>query len=523
MADVTANVPPLRAWRVLLGPALAGLVLWLSPGDSPAVARMAAITAWMAAWWVVEAVPVAVTSLLPLVLMPLAGLAKVGEVSREYGRETIFLFLGGFLLALGLQRSGAHRRIALSIVAAIGSRPRRLVLGCLVAAAFLSMWLSNTSTTLLLLPIALSLLETARDQGADPRAVARLGVPLMLAVAHGSTIGGLATPVGTPTNLVFRQVFPQLFPRAPEVGFPQWMAIGLPITVAYVFVGWWLLTRVVFRLPDEDLFAGTGGAAGGSPGNGAAHTIDSLRRALGPLRRDELVAGALFALTALAWVTGKGLDLGLFRIPGWQAWPPLGGFVDDNVVAVGMALWLFLLPSHDRPGERLLEWRHAAADVPWGILLLFGGGFALATGFETSGLSAWASSLFGHLQGAPPLVVLLASCLALVALSEFASNTATAQIALPILASAAVSLQMDPRALMIPATFSASCAFMMPVGTPPTSIVYGSGWLSVRDMVRAGFCFNLAGLLLVIGLFWLVAPALGIDLTPGHLPDWATP
>jgi solute carrier family 13 (sodium-dependent dicarboxylate transporter), member 2/3/5 len=496
--------------KLLLGPALAGLVLWLSPGEQPSVARMAGVAAWMAAWWVTEAVPVAVTALLPLVLFPIAGLARVPVVAQDYGRETIFLFLGGFLLALGLQESGAHRRYALAVVAAIGSRPRRLVLGFMLAAGLISMWISNTSTTLLLLPITLSVLATAREQGADPAEVRRLGVPLMLAIAHGSTIGGLATPVGTPTNLAFRQLFVQLFPGAPEVGFATWMGIGVPLAAAFLIAGWWLLVRVVFPLPAGELLGGR-------------DVIARLRAELGPAGRDELLAGGLFVAAAGLWVTGKGLQFGSFLLPGWQAWAPLGGRVDDHVVAIGLAVLLFVLPSARRPGERLLEWE-ATTRVPWGILLLFGGGFALATGFESSGLSAWASSLFSALEGSPPLVVLAVSCAALVLLSEFASNTATAQIALPILAAAAVSLRMDPRALMIPATLSASCAFMLPVGTPPSAIVFGSGYLSMKDMLRAGLLFNLLGLALVIGVFWLLAgPVLGLSLQPGTLPAWAAP
>ncbi|MGQ0554143.1 MAG: SLC13 family permease [Planctomycetota bacterium] len=499
--------PSNRLWALAAGPAAAALVLLLDPGGDPGassdVARMLALVAWMAVWWVTEAVPVAVTALLPLVLMPLAGLAPVATVARDYGRETIFLFLGGFLLAIGLQQSGAHRRIALAIVGAIGSRPRRLVLGFLLAATCLSMGLSNTSTTLLLLPIALSVLETARTQGADPALLRRLAVPLLLGLAHGATIGGLATPIGTPTNLVFRQLYPQLFPDGPAVSFLDWMLFGVPLALAFAVIAWWLLVRVIFPLPDTEIFG----------------AVAELRRQLGPVRRDERVAGGVFAATALLWVTGQGLDFGTFALPGWQSWAPLGGRVDDHVVAIGMAILLFALPSQSRPGERLLEWRHAA-EVPWGVLLLFGGGFALASGIASSGAALWVGGLFQGLQELPFAAVLLITCVALVALSEFASNTASAQIALPILASAATALQVDPRALMIPATLAASCAFMMPVGTPPISIVYATGQIPMRDLVRAGLWLNLLGLALVIAVFYLIAaPLLGISLD--SLPAWA--
>ena len=495
---------PTHWLRLLLGPALAGLVLLLSPGDSPQVARMAAIAVWMAAWWVTEAVAVPVTSLLPLVLLPLAGIAPVSRVAQDYGRDTIFLFLGGFLLALGLQQSGAHRRIALSIVAAIGSRPRRVVLGFMLAACALSMWLSNTSVTLLLLPITLSVLATLREQGADPALVGRFGVPLMLSIAHGSSIGGLATPVGTPTNLVFRQVFPQFFPGAPAVGFAQWMLIGVPLALVFAAAAWWLFVRVLFPLPDAELLGGR-------------DTIAELRAQLGPVRRDELAAGGLFLAAALLWVTGKSLDIGSAHLPGWQEL--FGGRVDDPAVAIALASLLFVLPSAERRGETLLEWKHTQ-QVPWGILLLFGGGFALATGFEASGLSSWGASLFLGLSGSAPILVVAVVCAIVVAVSEFASNTATAQIAMPILKSASLALALDPRLLMIPATFAASCGFMLPVGTPPSAIVYSSGYVPMRAMVRAGICLDLLGIALIILFTWLLAgPAFGIDASV--MPAWA--
>jgi len=487
--------PAFRPLALALGPAAYLACLLLLRGLPDPVARMAGLTAWMACWWASEALPVAVTALLPLVALPLAGLMSFAEAARDYGRDTIFLFLGGFLLALGLQKSGAHRRIALAIAGALGSRPDRLVLGFLLATAALSMWMSNTATTLLMLPIVLSVLQAAREQGAPEADVRRAGVPLLLATAWGSTIGGMATPVGTPTNLVFRELYPQLCPQGAPVGFLQWMLLATPVAAAYLGLGWWLLVRVLFPLPRTDLFACAGG-----PG-----AIARLRAGLGPVRRDELLAGGLYALAALLWVTGKGVEAGPLRVPGWQAWAPLGGRVDDNVVAMALALLLFALPSAARRGDTLLAWSDTR-EVPWGILLLFGGGFALGTGFEASGLGAHVAGAFRHVAGAPLPLVQLAACAACVVFSEFASNTATAQVALPILASAAHSLQVDPRALLLPATLSSSAAFMMPVGTPPNAIVCGSGYVGVRDMLRAGLWFNLLGLLLVPAAWWLLAP-----------------
>lgn len=494
-------------FALTLGPALALTVLALSPGDDPAVGRMAAIAVWMACWWITEAVPVAVTALLPLVLVPFAGIAPVSDVAENYSRSTIYLFLGGFLIALGLQNSGLHARVALAIVHRVGSRPARLVLGFMLATWALSMWISNTSTTLLMLPIVLSVIATAREQGADEGQLGKVSIAILLGVAYAANMGGMATLVGTPPNLAFARLFVQLFPAAPEVTFFEWMLIALPFSVVFLISGWWLLTRVVLRLPGEELLGGRAVIAG-------------LRADLGPLRRDEALCGAVFVATAVLWMTGSGLNVGDTHIPGWRDLLGVRGFVDDAVVAVTMAIVLFLLPSKDRPGKALLEWR-MTSDVPWGILILFGGGFALADGFTTSGLSAWAGTRFEVLAGSSPWLIIALVAAGLSFLTELTSNIATTEMLLPILAAASVTLEIDPRALMIPATLSASCAFMMPVATPPAAIIYASGLVPIRSMVRCGLWFNLLGIALVLAALQLFAvPLLGIDVS--SLPEWAT-
>jgi sodium-dependent dicarboxylate transporter 2/3/5 len=478
----------------------------LAPGDEPAIGRMAGIAAWMAAWWITEVVPVAMTGLLPLILVPLAGIAPVNEVAVSYSRSTIYLFLGGFLIALGLQTSGAHKRMALFIVHKVGAQPRRLVLGFMLATWALSMWISNTSTTMLMLPIALSVLATARDRGADTALVARLGLAVLLGIAYSANMGGMATLVGTPPNLAFSRLFVQLFPAAPEVDFLQWMMLALPFSASFLVLGWLLLTRVVVKLPDGELMGGH-------------ETIGRLRKDLGSMSRDEIATVIIFVMTALLWVSRAGLTLGELRIPGWGDLLGLRGSIDDAVVAIAMAMLLFIVPSRDRAGEHLLEWR-MTVEVPWGILLLFGGGFALAAGFTQSGLSTWAGQHFEALRDMSPWVVVAAVCISLTLLTELTSNIATAEMVLPILATAAVTLGLDPRLLMIPATLSASCAFMMPVATPPAAIVYGSGYVPMREMVRAGIWFNALGVCLLLLLFRLLAgPVLGSELTT--LPDWA--
>jgi sodium-dependent dicarboxylate transporter 2/3/5 len=468
---------------------------------------MAAVAIWMAAWWVTEAVPIPVTALLPLVLMPVGGILPVSEVAPNYGRSTIYLFLGGFLLALGLQASGVHRRLALFIVHMVGGQPRRIVLGFMIASAFLSMWISNTATVMVLLPIGLSVLAAVRDREVAEADLKLLGVTVMLGIAYAADMGGMATLVGTPPNLSYKEQLVRLFPGAPPPSFAEWMMIGLPLAVIFLAVGWLLLTRVSFRMTGTSLL-------------GSRDAVAALRKELGPIRRDEVVTAAIFGVTALLWMTRKDVQIGSLVLPGWSSLPWLErGYVDDAVVAVTMAILLFLLPSHGRPGERLLEWP-MAKQVPWGMLLLFGGGFALAAGFRSSGLSQWMGDQFTGLKGFPPGIVMVIVCVVLTFLTELTSNTATTEMVLPVLAAAGVALDTDPRFLMIPATLSASCAFMMPVASPTQAIVFGSGWVPIRDMVRAGIWFNLVGILLVATLFWLLSGTImGID--PHVVPAWA--
>jgi len=494
-------------WKLALGPGLAIVVLILEPGGDPKVARMAAIAVWMAVWWVTEAVPIPVTALLPLVLMPVAGVMPVSDVAPRYGRSTVYLFLGGFLLALGLQASGVHKRMALFIVSKVGGQPRRIVLGFMLASAFLSMWISNTATVMVLLPIGLAVLAAVRDRGIEAREMKLLGVAVMLGIAYAADIGGMATLVGTPPNLSYKEQLITLFPNAPAPSFAEWTLLVLPISVIFLFVGWITLTRLSFRL-------------GGTSLLGSKGAINDLRKELGPMRRDEVITALVFAATAVLWMTRKKIEMGAVTIPGWSDLPFLEPkHVDDAVVAVTMAILLFVLPSKDRPGKHLLEWEDAK-QVPWGMLLLFGGGFALAAGFTSSGLSAWLGTQFEGLQGQSPVIVMIVVCVVLTFLTELTSNTATTEMVLPILAAAGTTLGTDPRYLMIPATLSASCAFMMPVASPTQAIVFGSGYVPIRDMIRAGIWFNIIGVALVALFFALLSgPIMGID--PSVLPAWA--
>ncbi len=479
---------------------------------NPLDERMAAVAVLMAVWWITEAIPLAATALLPLALFPLTGLMKGSETAPVYVNSVIFLFLGGFLIALAMERWNLHRRIALAVVRAIGSDPSRLVLGFMVATALLSMWISNTATAIMMLAIGLAVIRQAEDSfGAA--ATRRLSVALLLGIAYGASIGGFATIVGTPPNLALVRLFEISFPGAAEagytIGFGRWMLMGVPMSLSLLLAAWWLLTRVCFPSPPDLCL---------SP-----EIIEEERRRLGPMAFEEKAVFAVFVATALLWTFRESLQIGAFSLPGWATLLPFGGLIDDGTVAVAMALLLFLIPSRRAAGEgtehaTLLDSR-VFAKVPWGIILLFGGGFALAKGFQASGLSDWVGARFAGLESTPLPLLVAVICMVLTFLTEFTSNAATTEMILPLLASISKATGIHPLLLMIPATLSASCAFMMPVATPPNAIVFGSGRIRIADMVKAGLLLNLAGVVIVTGLFLLLGPTVfGID--PEALPEW---
>ncbi len=461
--------------------------------------RMAGLAFVMALFWVFELVPLPVTALFPIVAMPLLGIAPLGDVTANFAKPTVFLFLGGFLLALGLQRCGLHRRVALRVLRTVGSRPTRLILGFMIASAVLSMWISNTATAMVMLPIALSVIAEIESTAGRTRDVVSLATALMLGIAYAADIGGMATPVGTPPNLVFMSVLQEVAPEVEPVTFAQWLVFGVPLAVIFLAIGSWMLGRMLFRFDGEDLFADSS-------------VLDDLAKSLGRVRRDEWLTGGVFAITALLWVTGADLRWGeSFTLPGWRSRLGLEDFGDGGVAIAG-AIVLFLIPSSERRGDALMNWE-TARDVPWGLLLLFGGGFSLAMGFRSSGLSEEIASALVGLEGTSPTLLVLIVNVVLTALTELTSNTATTSLVLPILADAAPALGVSPLLLMIPATLSASCAFMMPVASPTQAVVFGSGHVTIRDMVRCGFWFNIVGVVLVTLVFFIIGvPLFGIVL-----------
>lgn len=490
-----------------IGIVLAVIVYLLVPGEAyPSAPAMAGVVTLMAVWWIFEAVPIPVTSLLPLLLFPVLGILDMSATGANYGDQTIFLFLGGFILALGLQESGVHKRIALRIVSVVGGQPGRLVLGFMISAAAMSMWISNTATVMVMLPIALSILEQAKEMNAPAKAFGNFALALMLGIAYAADMGGMATFIGTAPNLVFRRVLTDQFPGAGEPGFLDWLIMGLPLAIVFVTTGWLLLTKVIFRLPKTNLMGGD-------------EIIRKNILALGNIRRDEILAASVFGLAALLWLTGSDIKHGDdVWYTGWRTLLDLPD-VKDSTVAIGAALLLFMIPSQSRPGQALMTWP-VARTLPWGILLLFGGGFAISDGFKASGLSELVGHAFAGIDLGSPILLIIVVCFILTFLTEITSNTATTNLILPILAKASVAMGIDPRVLMIPATLSASCAFMMPVASPTQAIVFGSGYVPIRQMIRAGIWFNLLGILLVTLVFVLLSNFVwGIDLNA--VPDWA--
>ncbi len=492
-----------------LGLGLAAFVLLLAfpvdAGNEPA-SRLAAVALLMAILWVTDAIPLFVTALIPLILYPLLGIMAGHDTAPIYFNSTIVLFLGGFMIALTMEKWNLHRRIALNIIHAVGGGPARIVLGFMVAAAFLSMWISNTATAVMMVPIGLAVClqieSRAGRKGARP-----LSVGMMLGIAYGCTVGGLTTLVGTPPNLSFVRIFAILFPDAPAIAFGQWLIMAFPIGLIMLVVAWLLITRVFHRVPPDVTIE--------------HKVVEEERNRLTSISFEERAVLAVFVATALLWVFRVDLQLGFLTLPGWSRLVPDPGLIDDGTVAIALASVLFLIPTRDRStGATRVMGPDVIPRLPWNIVLLFGGGFALAAGFQQTGLAQLVGSQFEVLGSLPVFVMILLVCVALTFLTEFTSNTATTEMILPILASVAVVTGTHPLVLMIPATLSASCAFMMPVATPPNAIVFGSDRISVGEMARVGIFLNLIGVVVIATIVFTVGLAV-FDVDPTVVPDWA--
>lgn len=506
--DLTqARIPVAARIGLWLGPLCGLAMLFLFDPDpaKPEIGRCAAVAVLMAIWWVTEALPLAVTSLLPVALFPMLGLMKGSAVAGEYFSWIIFLYMGGFIMALAMERWNLHRRIALRILLVFGVRPGFILMGFMVSTAFLSMWISNTACTMMMIPILLALLAKF-EETAGAEKVHRFAVGLLLAVAYSATIGGVATLVGTPPNAILPRVLSTAFPDAPEIGFANWFFFALPVSIVFLALLWVYLA--ILHVPR---------------GGGLELDISIVKEEyarLGRMKYEEKVVASAFAVLVVLWMTRSPIDLRTFRIPGWSELPflPAGSFIDDGTVAILVALALFMIPSRQRAG-RIMDWA-GAVGIPWHIILLFGGGFALAAGFEESGLSVWLGGRLEGLGSYHPILIVVGVCLFTTFLTELTSNTATTNMLLPILASLSVALRVHPLLLMIPATLSCSFAFMLPVATPPNAIIFGSDRIRISEMARAGVLLNLLGVVLVTLLIYtLGGPIFGIDMDV--FPDWA--
>jgi len=473
-----------------LGPALALLLIVLPPpeGLDPAAWRTAAVGVLMATWWITEAIPIPATALVPLALFPLLGAAPLHDAAAPYANPVIFLFLGGFLLAQALQRWNLHRRMALRILRTLGSRPASLVAGFMAATAFLSMWVSNTATAVMMLPIGVSVIQLTRsgsDDDSTPFATA-----LMLGIAYAASIGGIGTLVGTPPNALLAGFVSESY--GIQIGFAQWLVVGLPMVAVMLPLAWLVLVRWVFPVHGVTL-------------SGGRELLDTEARSLGPLRRGEALTAVVFTLTALAWILRPQLQR---IVPG----------LSDPGIAILAGVVLFVVPADFRRGVFLLDWR-SAAKLPWDVLVLFGGGLSLADAINRTGLAAWMGEALSGLGTLPVLALVTVVVLLMIFLTELTSNTASTATFLPILASLALGIGENPLLLAVPAVIAASCAFMMPVATPPNAIVFASGYVGIPRMARAGVVLNLLFTVLIPLLAWfLVAWTFGVQ--PGVLPDW---
>lgn len=444
------------------GPALAlALGFGLANSGQPSeVCWTAGITLLCAIWWVAEAIPIPATAMLPLAVFPLVGVLTPDQVGQAYGNPLILLYVGGFMLSMAMEKSGAHRRLALGMVKFFGGGGRGLVFGFMAAAAMLSMWISNTATSLMLLPIALATLENTNDE--------RLKIALLLGVAFACNVGGIGTPVGTPPNLIFMQVYQDTTGTA--LGFIDWMRWGIPVVILFVpVIGIWLTRHL-----------------------SAGETLTL--PAVGAWRTEERRTLIVFGCTAAAWITRND------PFGGWSTWLDLPQ-ANDASVALLAAVIMFLVPNGK--GERLLDWE-SAVRIPWGILILFGGGICIASAFVSSGISQIIGEALAALSGVHILILLGAICLSVTFLTEITSNTATTALLMPVLAAAGVGAAIDPRLLMVPAAMSASCAFMLPVATGPNAVIFSSGLVPIKAMVREGFVLNLIGAVVITAVCYFV-------------------
>lgn len=474
----------LRRYAALaLGPLLfvCTLLFFRPEGLSPQGVAVLAVTFWIALWWMTEAIPISVTALLPIVLFPLTSSLDLKTTAASYGHKYIFLYLGGFILAIAIERWNLHKRIAIVIISLVGASINRIFLGFMLATAFMSMWISNTATSVMMLPIALAIVtQLGSNTQISATEKTYFAKGLMLAIAYSASVGGIASLIGTPTNLVFAGVVDEIY--GVNIGFFQWFKFGFPVACILLAISWIYLTRIAFPLKLRQF-------------PGGANEIKRLRNDLGRMSYEEKVVLTVFVCTAILWVLRAYL----------QRFIPA---LDDSIIAIVAAISLFALPAHrGTERARILNWDEAVK-LPWGVILLFGGGISIAAAFQSSGLALWIGGRLTLLENLPIFLLLLVLIAMVNFLTEITSNLATTAMLLPILAGLALTIDVHPFVIMVGATVAASCAFMLPVATPPNAVVFGSGYLSIKDMMKTGIWMNLISIILltlaVLNLFPLL-------------------
>ena len=472
----------------ILGPLTFIILMFIGPfeGLSQPAHSILSSTLWIAIWWITEAIPIAATALIPIVLFPLSGGLDLSATTASYGHKFVFLYLGGFLIAIGIEKWNLHKRIAINIISFIGVDARRVILGFMLATAFLSMWISNTATSVMMLPIGIAIIKQLNENKI-------FGKALMLGIAYSASIGGVATVIGTPPNLVLAGVISEIYGY--EITFSKWFLFGFPISIILLFFCWIYLTRVAYKFESNSF-------------PGGKTEIQTIKKELGPISYEEKLVAIVFALAGLCWISRS------FFLQ--KILPSL----DDTIIAISFGLLLFILPSKQK-STALLSWRDTI-NLPWGIIILFGGGMALARAFETSGLALWLGELMTSFSVLPLFLLILLLIAAVNFLTEITSNLATTAMLLPVLAPLALEINIHPFGLMVGAAVAASCAFMLPVATPPNAVVFGSGYLKIQDMVTRGVIMNIFSIILITLMVYIILPIVwGIELS--FFPDILKP
>ncbi len=461
--------------------------------DKPQVSYLLAVATLMAILWLTEAIPICITSLLPVVLYPVLGIMSGKDVSVTYFNHIIFLFIGGFVVSLAMERWNLHKRIALKILMIVGNNPMSILLGFMTATAFLSMWISNTATAMMMIPIVLSVIAKL-EEIFDKQSISKYSVGLLLGIAYSASIGGIATLVGTPPNLAFVQIYNISFPNNPEISFVQWMIFAFPISLL-LFLFAWIYLYLLYK-PKQKWQAQM------------KPIFKEQYKKLGKMTFEEKIVLIAFTLLAFLWLFRSGINIKFgnhlqLNIKGWASIFPNPKYFNDGTAAIAVALLLFLIPAKN--GNTTIVDKTTIVKLPWNIILLFGGGFALAAGFTKSGFSEWIGQQFTQMVHLNIIWLVFIVALIISFTTELTSNTATTQIMLPILAGISKSMHIHPLMLMLPATIAASLAFMFPIATPPNTIIFGTNKIKVADMVKTGFVLNMIGVILITAAVFLIA------------------